>query len=178
MDSIATLLNPDDPPSSQDLVPTISELKDSRRDSEDRLATSSLRLATEAAAVHTLNRQAIQQSIAILEQTLHGSVAMGSKAKAEYLATVAEGMSKKTSLQQHQLNSQLYSPEMQEVLKAKAEELEGKSRAVKRKIREAEERLEGYRNAKGMEGLAREYADVVAESERIKGEIERLEGGG
>ena len=176
--SIATILDPENPPSAQDLVPTVADLKGSQTNSEVELSASRLRLATEAAAVHILNRQATQQSIAILEQSIHGSVARGSKAKAEYLAIVAEGMSKKLSLQQSQLHSQLYSPEVREALRTKAEQLEARSRAVRRNVREGEEKLEVYRRSRGMEGVAREYAEVLAGSERVRGAIGRLEAGG
>lgn len=83
-------------------------------------------------------------------------------------------MSKKLSLQQRQLEAQLYAPEVQEVLKAKTQELEGRSRMVRRKVREAEERLEGYRGVGGMEGMAGDFAAIRAESEKVRGEIERL----
>lgn len=171
-------MDPDNPPLLQDLRPNILKFKTGLTTAEAHINNSRLQLATEAAKVHDIHRAATKQSIAILEQTIHGSVARGSKAKAEYLATVAEGMSKKLSLQQHQLHSQLYSPEVQEVLKAKAQEIEETSKATRRKVREAEERLEGYRSVRGMDGVAVEYADVVAEAERVRGEIERLEGGG
>lgn len=178
MAAIAKILDPDNPPKSQDLIPTILELKASLSTSESHLHNSRLQLATEATKAHALTRQAIQQSIAILEQTLHGSMARASKTKAEYLAVVAEGMSKKLALQSHQLNGQLYSAEVQAALKAKAEEVAAEARTVRRKVREAEERLEGYRAVGGIEGVAKEYAEVVAERERVQGEIERLEGGG
>lgn len=176
--SISTLLDPDDPPSEQGLAPTISDLKSSVSATEAQLNDSRLQLAAQAATVHSLNRQVIQHSISILEQTIHGTVARGSKTKAEYLATVAEGMSKKLSLQQKQMDSQLYSPEAREALKMKANELDGSLQATKRKIREAEEKLDGYRSVGGMEGVAREYAEVLAETERVRREIERLRDGG
>ena len=107
---------------------------------------------------------------------MHGSVARGAKAKADYLAVVVEGMSKKLSLQHGQLLSQLYSSDVQEVLKAKSEDLDRDVKSTKRKVREAEERLEQYREAGGMLGVAREYAEILKETEKVKAEISRLEG--
>lgn len=152
----------------------VCNLKTSITASEAELHASRLRLANEAAKVHALNRQITQHSIATLEQTIHGSVARGSKAKAEYLAIVAQGMSKKLTLQQRQIDAELHAPEVQKVLSTKVEEIEAKSRACKRKVREAEDRLEGYRGVGGMEAVAREYAEVGMEMQRVRGEIERL----
>lgn len=86
-------------------------------------------------------------------------------------------MSKKLALQREQLDSKVYSAEVREILKAKGEEVEGKAKVVKRKIREREEALEGYRGVGGMEGVAREYGEVLTEQARVRGEIERLRAG-
>lgn len=155
-------------------MPTVCNVKASIAASETELHASRLRLASEAAKAHNLSRQITQHSIAILEQTIHGSVARGSKAKAEYLAIVAEGMSKKLTLQQRQLDAKLHAPEVKKMLDAKSEEIEAKSRACKRKVREAEERLEDYRGIGGMDAVAREYAEVALEMQRVRGEIGRL----
>lgn len=175
--SLITIVNPDGPASKEDLVHTLSNLKTSISDSEESLYTSRLRLATRATDVHTLHRQALYQSISILEQTLHGSVARGTKAKAEYLATVAEGIYKKLALQREQLDAKIYSAEVREVLRAKGEEVERRARAVRIKIREREDALEEYRNVRGMQGVAGEFGEVLAEQARVRGEIERLKAG-
>lgn len=176
--TLATLVDPDNQTSSLDLASTVSTLKTALRTSESLLDNRSLQHATETTKVHNLQRAATRQCIAILEQAIHGSVARGSKAKSEYLAIVAEGMSKKLSLQERHLQSQLYSPEAQSALTAKEQEIEEEFKVTRRKVREAEEKLEGYRSARGMEGVAREYGEVLAEQERVRAEIERLEGGG
>lgn len=175
--SLATILNPDDPPPAQDLAPAISNLKTSISNSEEELNTSRLQLATRVTEVHILYRQALHQSISILEQTLHGSIARGNKAKAEYLTTVAEGMSKKLALQREQLDAQIYSTEVRDILKAKGKEIEAKAKAVRRKIREREESLEGYRGVGGLEAVAKEYGEVLAEQAKVRSEIERLKAG-
>lgn len=84
-------------------------------------------------------------------------------------------MSKKLGLQRAQLLSQVYSPEVQEYLKEWYEDVGREERAVRRKADEAEELLGKYRQGKGMEGVAREYAEILRESERVRGEIGRLE---
>jgi diphthamide biosynthesis protein 3 len=41
---------------------------------------------------HTAYRELFEASVRVIEQTLHGSVARGVKAKAEHLAVVSKGM--------------------------------------------------------------------------------------
>lgn len=173
--SLAALFDPDDPPPIRELVASINRLKSSIATSELKSAEIPSSLAQEAAKVHALNRQVIKTSIRILEQTIHGSVARGSKAKAEYLAAVAGGMNTKLSLQHGQLMAQVYSPEMQDALRAKTEEIDQRSRTAKRQIREAEERLDGYSKIGGMDAIAREYAEIMRERQSVEAEIERLE---
>jgi hypothetical protein len=42
--------------------------------------------------IHAVYRELFEVSVRIIEQTLHGSVARGGKARAEHLASVARGM--------------------------------------------------------------------------------------
>lgn len=42
--------------------------------------------------IHTAYRDLFETSIRIIEQTIHGSVARGTKSKAEHLSVVAKGM--------------------------------------------------------------------------------------
>ena len=44
-------------------------------------------------------------------------------------------------------------------------------------MREAENKLEEYRKAGGIEGIAHEYAEILTETEKVKAEIERLNEG-
>ena len=133
-----------------------------------------LSLALEATKLHELYRTVIETSIRLLEQTIHGSVARGVKAKADYLALVAEGMSKKLSLQHGQLMSQLYSPDLQEALVRRLGELQAEHGATKRRVWEAEGKMEEYRRAGGMESVAREYAEILKETDKVKADIARL----
>ena len=86
-------------------------------------------------------------------------------------------MNKKLGVQHGQLVSQLYSSDVQNALQVKLEEMQNESRSTKRKIREAEETLEQYRKAGGMENVAREYAEILEASEKVKADIRRLENG-
>ncbi|KAK3696138.1 hypothetical protein LTR37_018109 [Vermiconidia calcicola] len=176
--TLAAIIDPDSPPPIDNLPGRITDLRTSIATSKATALHSRLELAQEVSSLHSTYRQAIETSIRILEQTIHGSVARSTKAKADYLALVAEGMSKKLSLQHGQLISQLYSAEIQEALRLKAEEVEQQSRTTKRKVRQAEEKLEEYRKAGGgVKGMAMEYAEISEESERVKGEVARLQDG-
>lgn len=172
--TLATMLNPEEPPSTEQLAASIKRHKDSLSTSQSTLTTSRLSLAQEVSKLQDLYRQVIERSIRILEQIIHGSVARGAKTKADYLALVAEGMSKKVSLQHGQLLAQLYSPAFQEALENRLHELQDENRSVNRRVREAEERLDEYRKTSGMDSLAQEYADVLKEIEKVKGDIVRL----
>lgn len=174
---LVNIIATDDKTASKHLSTTIKALKSSVSTDQAKLHDSRLVLAQEASRLHELHRQVIERSIRILEQTIHGSVARGVKAKADYLAMVAEGMNKKIELQRGQLLSQLFTPAFQEALQTKLDELQEANRLAKRKVREAEERLEDYEKVQGMSNLAQEYAEVLKETDKVRSEIARLEKG-
>jgi hypothetical protein len=177
MKTLSTVLDFETPPGPKDIASRMAELKASITNSRTKTADARLALTQEATKQHAVYRQIIQTSIRILEQTIHGSVARGTKAKADYLATVAEGMSKKLGVQHGQLMSQLYSPDIQVVLQSKRDELVAQNTATKRKVREAEQKLEEYRTSGGMEDLAKEYAEILKGRDKVKAEVGRLKGG-
>ena len=126
--------------------------------------------------MQALYRAVVETSIRILEQTIHGAVSRSTRAQADYLATVADGMNKKLQLQYAQLVAATHSAETQEALSAKSERLERESLMTKRKTREAEERLAEYRALPSMEAVAREYAEILRESKRVEDDVVRLQG--
>lgn len=138
------------------------------------IATTRLKLVHEASDLHHLYRKVMETSIRLLEQTIHGSVARSTKAKADYLATVAEGMSRKLQLQHSQLMNQVGSSELQDVLRSKSDDLGGESMTLRRRTRELEEYLEEYRKAQAVEGLAEEYAAILRETDQVQADVERL----
>lgn len=164
--------------STEDLASRIENLQTSVDTARSGTTTCRLSLTQEATKLHDLYRQIIEASIRILEQTIHGSVARGTKAKADYLATVAEGMNKKLGVQYGQLMSQLYSSNVQEALASRRQELDTELKAAKRKVREAEQQLDEYHSAGGMENLAKEYAEIMRETQRVKAEVDSLRYGG
>lgn len=84
-------------------------------------------------------------------------------------------MAKKLGIQHQQLLSQVYSNDLQEVLQERSDELSREDRAIRRKIDQAQEKLEQYRAGRGMEGMANEYAEILSETARVREEIKRLE---
>ncbi len=177
MANLSTILDVEAPSRPKDIVSRVEELKASTANSRTKTAEARLTLTQEATNLHAVYREVIQVSIRILEQTIHGSVARGTKAKADYLATVAEGMSKKLGVQHGQVMSQLYSPDFQAVLQSKRDKLVAETTATKRKAREAEHKLEEYHKSGGIEALAKEYADILKETDKVKAELERLKDG-
>ena len=102
-------------------------------------------------------------------------MARSTKAKAEYLCTVAEGMAGKLRIQREQLMQQVYTPDVIDALRERAEEIERETRLARRKTREAEEELEAYGRSRGMEGMAKEYAEILQETEKVEEEIRPAE---
>jgi hypothetical protein len=154
---------------------TLAELSKSISTLKSDLATARLDITHESSTVHELYKQILASSIRLLEQTIHGSVSRASKAKAEYLAIVAEGMAKKLGIQHQQLLAQLYSGDLQEELQERSAEMSREERTTRKKIAIAEEKLEQYRAGRGMEGLANEYAEILVETARVREEVARLE---
>ncbi|KAK4548076.1 hypothetical protein LTR36_010796 [Oleoguttula mirabilis] len=173
--TLAQLLASGSPRSLEELPTSIARLLADITTSRTELAQSRIGLAQDVSALHELYRQVMQASIRVLEQMMHGSVARGTKAKADHLAAVAECMSKKLSLQYGQLMHQVYSPDMQATLRAKAQEAEAEMGVLRRRTREAEERLSEYQRARGMKDMVREYAEIIKETQRVREELERLE---
>ncbi|KAK0335394.1 hypothetical protein LTR91_019160 [Friedmanniomyces endolithicus] len=153
---------------------SFNNLQSSTSTSQIQLDRSRLALAGNIKHFHALQRQILESSIRILEQTIHGSVARSTKSKTEYLATVAEGMNKKVGLQHAQLMQLFYSTDVQEALRNQADTTRMESTTLRAKVRDAEGKLEEYRAAKGMLGIAKEYAEILKVSEKVKEEISRL----
>ena len=136
---LGSILDPETPPSPRDLAARIDDLNTELADARAKTAGSRLKLTQEATKLHETYRRIIESSIRILEQTIHGSVARGTKAKVDYLATVAEGMNKKLQLQQHQLTVAASAPELEEAVEALSMPLDREVLTLKRRTTKAEE---------------------------------------
>lgn len=180
MDDVVTLARialPEGHPDGEDLPSLVATQQGHVEEARSRLTSLRIEIAHEAAGLHTLYRKAIETSIRILEQTIHGSVSRGTKAKAEYLATVAEGMDRKLRIQHNQLLAQTKSPEIEDILQSRQEDLDQESALLRRKLRELEGRLDEYRQAKAVEGIAKEYAEIISETKKVQSDIERFQRG-
>ncbi|KAK6428342.1 hypothetical protein LTR95_015515 [Oleoguttula sp. CCFEE 5521] len=171
---IAKVLDPDIPPA--DIPAHFETLKSSIATSNTQMAQSRQTIAHQASELHALNDQVLTTSIRLLEQSIHGAVPRATKAQVEYLALVAEGMSKKLAVQHAQVLAPVYGSEAQTALKAKVEAMVSEERKLRREREEMEEKLGAYRKGK-LEGVARELGEIGRESEKVRGEIERLKAG-
>ncbi|OQO09210.1 hypothetical protein B0A48_06101 [Cryoendolithus antarcticus] len=173
-ESLAKVVDPDIPLA--DIPAHFETLKSSIVTSNTQIAQSRLMLAHQASELHALNDQILTTSIRLLEQSIHGSAPRATKAQADYLALVAEGMSKKLAVQHAQVLAPVYGIEAQTALKAKVEAMVSEERKLRREREEMEEKLGAYRKGK-LEGVARELGEIKRESEKVRGEIERLKAG-
>lgn len=145
---------------------------DSRR---QRLQTSRMGLADEAAGLLALYQKLYTASIRVLEQTIHGSVARGSRTHAEYLLQMTEGMHKKLQLTETQVMQQVYSAEVKEALKVRGQDLLRETAVWKRKTRDLESSLRDYESIRGMKQLADSYAEVQREIRKVQADLDRLD---
>jgi uncharacterized protein YdiU (UPF0061 family) len=173
--ALAHVISPNTKSDSTRTPEALAELSKSVAAYRADLAATRIDITHEIGKVHELYRQVLTNSIRLLEQEIHGSVSRASKAKADYLAIVAEGMAKKLGIQHQQLLSQVYSSDLQEVLQERSEELSREDRSIRRKLDQAQEKLQQYRAGRGMEGMANEYAEILSETARVREEITRLE---
>lgn len=86
-------------------------------------------------------------------------------------------MAAKSRVHERRVRQATYSAALQDVLTGRGEAWTRDEAEVRRKVREAEARLEAFGREKGMEGLLAEYKDLLAESRRVGEEVRRLEEG-
>lgn len=133
-------------------------------------------LANESGHVLSYYQTLLEAVTRRLEQTIHGSVARATRTQAEYLAHVAEGLDKKLRVMELQVMQQVYTPEVREGLKVQEGELVRENAALRRRTRELEQRLTAFGGVRGMRQIADMYAEVGREVNKVKDEVERLEG--
>ncbi|KAF2404916.1 hypothetical protein EJ06DRAFT_3861 [Trichodelitschia bisporula] len=62
------------------------------------IASTHLRITELSAAIQSAQRELLESAVRVLEQTVHGAVARGTKAKAEHLGVVARGLELKLQI--------------------------------------------------------------------------------
>ncbi|KAJ9665553.1 putative alpha-1,6-mannosyltransferase mnn11 [Coniosporium apollinis] len=138
------------------------------------LALKRTALADLASAVLATHRQLLETGIRILEQTMHGAVARGVRARAEHLAVVAKGMELKLRII---MQTQAPDEGLLSALEVYTSHLAATTKALLAREKAAKGTLQRYEAAgPGMEDIATRYARVCKEIGAVKGEIERLEG--
>ena len=114
------------------------------------------------AQLHDLYRQITEICIRILEQVIHGSVSRATKAEADYLASVAEGMSKKLEMQHRQLALQVDSAEAPRILASRVRAMHQQYADLRRQSQSKEDTLSRL-GSKHDPDLIKEYLAVVNE---------------
>lgn len=153
----------------------MQRLQDERNDARQELSQTRTELTHAVAEIHLLSRQVMEASVRVLEQTIHGSESRATKAQAEYLATVAEGMEKKLEIHHAQLMQEVDSSELRVALQQRASEMREEIKSVKLQIKNTEEELLDVRSLKGDETLVGEYSKLLIETEKVKREIAVLQ---
>jgi len=157
-----------------DLEDIVHVLLHSMDNLSTRLKDSRISLANETASLLALHQKAYTIIIRILEQTIHGSVARGTRAHAEYLVQMTQGLEQKLRIIEMQTLQQIYTPEVNHALRAKEQELEKEQSALRRDIHELESILQRYEGIKGMKELANSYEEVRRETAKVQADIDRL----
>lgn len=170
---LSKLINPAGPPS--DLEAGIKSLNESISSTRNELSTSRTTLATTTSTLLDLYTRAMKTCIRLLEQTIHGSIARHTRARATYLAIVAEGIEKKYQLLKAQTINQVYTKETRALLAERMVEVETEIRMVTGVLRRREAWLEDLeRQGRGLERVAEEVGRVREEILKVGAEVERL----
>jgi len=125
--------------------------------------------------IHATHREILEAAVRILEQTLHGSVARGMRAKAEHLAVVSKGLDLKIQILERS-DPLISSQELGEALEAYEERLQDLKRKQEVRIRQLLEEIKAYENSgTGMIEIGSKYAELIGKCESVREEIRKLE---
>jgi hypothetical protein len=181
LDTVGELLcriaDPVKTPAAEQLVSKAVGLQDAAtKDLPKELSDAHVHLANTAYAVLSIHRQVLENSIRILEQTMHGSLARATKAKAEFLHSRATLLGL-----QARIHTLMHPPPAEFVAALKNYKASQGSSERELKDREAMARkaLELYDKAgeKALKDIARRAVYLRQEIARTEDEIERLERG-
>ncbi|KAJ5102619.1 hypothetical protein N7532_003148 [Penicillium argentinense] len=172
--------------------PLASQLRDRVRALRDaqlsELPAARRKMAAIAAAVLAVQTLLLERTIVILERAKHGTLARAIKAKAEHLATVAQGIEGKLEVIKLEIAAMLYTPETiaalsryQKHLRDTRERFDGRQLAAKQELKRYgyAEDSEMDSDQSGHDGgtlaeIARRYGLLAREVETVKMEIARL----
>jgi diphthamide biosynthesis protein 3 len=157
------------------LVPQVASISNSIVAQSTAVTTTRNRIMEIAEQIHIVHRDIMEASIRILEQTMHGSVARGIKARVEHLATVAKGLDYKIQILAKS-DPLLNDDDVKASLQAYSSSLSDTLKDLKSQVNTASNQLDEYEHSgSGMDQIATKYADIMLKSENLKQEIKKLE---
>ena len=143
-----------------------------------QLNVKRIELASTLTQLLKTNAQLLQTAIRILEQVMHGSVGRHTRARAEHLATVGQGLKKRLLVARKTVAGQVYDERAEEQLVRKKEEVDARSARLRRRLRDREQWLERLEGVAGLREAVEEMSRIKDEIGRVREEVERLERAG
>jgi acyl carrier protein phosphodiesterase len=106
---------------------------------------------------------------------MHGSVGRHTRARAEHLATVGQGLEKRLLVARKTVAGQVYDGRAEEQLVRKKEEVDARSAGLRRRLRDREQWLERLEGVAGLREAVEEMSRIKGEISRVREEVGRLE---
>ncbi|KAJ5273389.1 hypothetical protein N7478_008514 [Penicillium angulare] len=163
-----------------------------RRAQISDLPSARRQMAVTAAEVLAIRSQVLERTVLILERVKHGALARATKAKAEHLAVVAQGVEGNLEVTKLEIAATLYTPETLSALTRYTQHLHEVRGRLDERREIAIEELKRYGDVEGVESksggvdqstgfgggtlaeIARRYGVLAKEIEDVKIEIARL----
>ncbi|KAJ6089908.1 hypothetical protein N7467_005124 [Penicillium canescens] len=173
-------------------VPLLSEQLASRVRALRRIQLSELpaarrEMAATAAGVVAVRAKVLERTVVILERAKHGALARATRAKADHLATVAQGIEGKLEVMKLEIAATIYTPETIAALTRYKQHLRQTKERLEDRRKMAIEELETYGDVEvsgsardipadggSLAEIARRYGVLAREVESTKMEIARL----
>ncbi|KAJ5815495.1 hypothetical protein N7474_007272 [Penicillium riverlandense] len=152
------------------------------------LPTARRQMAATAADVLATRTLVLERTVITLERVKHGALARATKAKAEHLATVAQGVEGKLEVTKLEITASIYTPETLAALTRYRDHLRKTRDQLEERRMMAIEELRDYGDVEVSDGsgtqaagdggtlaeIARRYGALAREVETVKMEIARL----
>ncbi|PWY87675.1 zf-CSL-domain-containing protein [Aspergillus heteromorphus CBS 117.55] len=175
-------------------VPVAAQLEDRLRALRQKqlieIPTARTQMATIAAEVLATRAAVLERTVMLLERAKHGAVARATKARAEHLATVAQGVEGKLSVMELEILATIHTPEVVAALGRYYRHLRDTRERLEEQRALALEELKGYeevdtggggssratraQQSAPMKEIARRYGSLIRDIEDVRMEIERL----
>ncbi|KAI9931309.1 hypothetical protein AWENTII_004558 [Aspergillus wentii] len=138
-------------------------------------------IAAMAAGVLAARAQVMERTVMILERAKHGAMARATRAKAENLATVAEGVEGKLSVMKYDISNAIYTPDTVAALNRYRHHLRDVRERLEERQTLAMEELATYEvddadDHDPMTDIVRRYMALIKEIENVNADIQRLNG--